>query len=167
MLGSKLIAGLAASTSKYLNTCLPSSQVHNLPDIHCYLLNWCQTVDISTVRHALLQYWQQYERQTTVTARNEDWLDQFIHVTWQITTRELCMELNIFSALETMVENIVKFVSSGFHKCSHRNKKNTICKFVRTYCTNARMKMTLSWIASLSVARCGVTIKSWRQNGSP
>ena len=39
-----------------------------------------------------------------VTPRNEEHLDQLIRANWRITTRELCMELNIgFNALETIV----------------------------------------------------------------
>ena len=44
---------------------------------------------------------------TAVTPRNEERLDQLIRANQQITTRELCMELNIrFSALETMVATL-------------------------------------------------------------
>ena len=63
--------------------------------------------------------------------------------------------------------NIPKFASGGFHECSHRNIKNTTCKFVRTYVTNMRLKVKVSWIASSPVTRHGVTTTSRSQNGSP
>ena len=63
--------------------------------------------------------------------------------------------------------NITKFAPGGSHKCSYRNIKNTVCKFVGTYLTNTRLKVTISWFASLPVMRCGVTTTSWSQNGSP
>jgi len=47
--------------------------------------------------------------------------------------------------------NIAKFAPGGSHECSHRNIKNTVCKFVRTYWTNTRLKVTVSWIASSPV----------------
>ena len=62
--------------------------------------------------------------------------------------------------------NIAKFAPSGSHKCSHRNRKNTICKSVRIYWTNTRLKETVSWIALLPVTRHGVTTKHQSQNSS-
>jgi transposase len=42
-----------------------------------------------------------------VTPRNEERLDRFIRANGRITTRELCMELNVgFSELETMVATL-------------------------------------------------------------
>jgi len=63
--------------------------------------------------------------------------------------------------------NIAKFVPSGSHDCSHRNIKNTICKFVQTYWTNTRLKMTVSWSASSLVTRRVVTTMNQSQNSSP
>jgi len=62
--------------------------------------------------------------------------------------------------------NIAEFVPSGSHECSYRNRRNTVCRFVRTYWTNTWLKVTVSWIASLLVKRCGVTTMSCSQNGS-
>ena len=63
--------------------------------------------------------------------------------------------------------NIAKFAPGGSHECSHRNVKNTLCKFVRTYWTNTRLKVTVSWIASSPVTKRGLTTTSRSQNGSP
>ena len=63
--------------------------------------------------------------------------------------------------------NIAKFAPGGSHKCSHRNIKNTVCKFVGTYWINTRVRVTVSWIASSTVTRRGVTITSRSQNPSP
>ena len=63
--------------------------------------------------------------------------------------------------------NITKFASSRSHEYSHRNRKNTVCKFVRIYWTNMRMKVTVSWITSLLGTTCGVTTVSWSQIRSP
>ena len=41
-------------------------------------------------------------------------------------------------------KNITEFVPGGSHECSHRNRKNTTCKFVRTYWTNMRLQVTVS-----------------------
>jgi len=63
--------------------------------------------------------------------------------------------------------NITKFAPGGSHECSHRTIKNTVCKFVRTYWTNMRLKVTVSWIASSPVTKRGVTTTSQSQNSSP
>jgi len=63
--------------------------------------------------------------------------------------------------------NIAKYAPDGSHKCSHRNIKNTVWKFVRTYWTKTRLKVTVSWITSSPVMRHGVTTMSRSQNSSP
>ena len=66
---------------------------------------------------------------TAVTSWNEELLDQQIHMNAWITTRELCMELNIsFNELKMVAKcwTITKFAPGGSHKCSHRNRNNTI-----------------------------------------
>ena len=85
-------------------------------DIHRRLLTVYgdQTVDVSTVRRWMARFSsgdsdvkdkpRSGRPCTAVTPRNEERLDQLIRVNWRITTRELCMELNIgCSALEMMV----------------------------------------------------------------
>ena len=52
--------------------------------------------------------------------------------------------------------NIIKFAPDESHECSHRNKKNVVCMFVRTYWTNMRLKVTVSQITPLLVTGCGV-----------
>ena len=139
-----------------------------------------QTVDVSTMRRWLVRFIsgdsdvkdkaRAGRPCTTVTWRNEKCLDQLISVNWQITTKELCVKLNVgFSALEMVVTcwNIPKFAPGRSHECPHRNIKNTVCKFVRTYWTNTTLKVTVSWIASSPVTRCGITTTSWSQNSSP
>ena len=89
-----------------------------------------------------------------------------IRTNWWITTRELCTELNIgFSALVTMVATLEyrKVCARWVHECSYRNIKNTVCKFVRTYWTNTRLKVTVSWIAPSPVTRHSITITSRSQ----
>jgi len=63
--------------------------------------------------------------------------------------------------------HIAKFAAGESHKCSHRNRRNTVCKFVRTFWTNMRLKVTVFSTPSLLVIRCGVTSMSYSQNGSP
>ena len=60
--------------------------------------------------------------------------------------------------------NTTKFMPGVSHRFSHRNRKNTVGKFVRTYRT--RLKVIISWIASLLVMRHGVTTVCWSQNSS-
>jgi len=85
-------------------------------DIHRRLLNVYrdQTMDVCTVRRWVARFSSGSSDVkdkpcsgrpcTAVTPRNEERLDQLIHVNRQIMYRELCTELNIgFSALETMV----------------------------------------------------------------
>jgi len=43
-------------------------------------------------------------------------------------------------------------------------KEGEHCTFVRTYRINMRLQVAVSWIASLPVMRCGVTIMSRSQN---
>lgn len=63
--------------------------------------------------------------------------------------------------------NITTLAPGTSHKCSARNSKNMVHKFVRTlYWTNANTKETVSWIAALLVMRCGVTTTRRSQNGS-
>ena len=88
-------------------------------DNHRHFLNVYgdQTVDVSTVRRWVARFssgngdvknkpcsgWPC----TAVTPRNEEHLDQLIRANWQITTMELCTELNIgFSVLETMLATL-------------------------------------------------------------
>jgi len=88
-------------------------------DIHQRLLNIYgdQTVDVSTVRRWVARFSsgdsdvkdkpRSRRPCTAVTPRNEERLDQLMHTNQQITTRELCMELNIgCNALETMVATL-------------------------------------------------------------
>jgi len=63
--------------------------------------------------------------------------------------------------------NIVKFVPGESHEHLHRKRKNTVCKFVRTYWTNTRLKVAVAQITSLSVTKCDVTTMSQRQNSLP
>ena len=85
-------------------------------DIHRRLLNVYgdQTVDVSTVRRWVVRFSSGDSDVkdkpcsggscTAVKPRNEERLDQLIHVNRQITTREPCTELNIdCNALEAMV----------------------------------------------------------------
>ena len=88
-------------------------------DIHRRLLNVYgdQTVDVSTVRRWVERFSSGESDVkdkppsgrpcTAVTPRNEERLDQLIRANRQITTRELCTELNIgFNALETIVATL-------------------------------------------------------------
>ena len=54
-------------------------------------------------------------------------------------------------------------------RCSYRNRKGNICKFVRTYWypDNMWLKVIVSWIRSLLEMRSGVTTISQSQNSSP
>lgn len=53
------------------------------------------------------------------------------------------------------------------HNCSQRNRKNTVCQFARTCWTNTRLKVMVSWIASLLLTIGGVTSTSHSQTSSP
>ena len=46
-----------------------------------------------------------------------------------------------------------------------QNRKNTVRKSVRTYCTNARLKVRVSWITLLLLMIHGVTTINQTQNG--
>ena len=63
--------------------------------------------------------------------------------------------------------HITQFAPGGSHEHSYRNRKNTVCNFVRICWTNMWLKVTVSWITSLLVMRCGVTIPSWSHYSSP
>ena len=81
-----------------------------------------------------------------------------------------CMDLNIgFSALETMLSVLeyLKICSRWVSQISYRNRKNTGCKFVRTYWFNRKLKVTVSWITSLPMMRHVVTTTNQSQNSSP
>jgi len=123
-------------------------------DIYQCLLNVYgdQTVDVSTVR-----WWVGHfssgnsdvnnkphsgQPHTAVTSQNEESLNQLIHANQWIMTRDLHLELNIgFSVLEMMVAMLkyhkvcTRWVPQmpTQEKKEHRNRKNTIDKFVRIY----------------------------------
>lgn len=50
--------------------------------------------------------------------------------------------------------NTPKFAPGGSQESSHRNGKNTTCIFDRTYWTNARLQVTVSWTGSLLMMWC-------------
>lgn len=53
---------------------------------------------------------------------------------------------------------ISQFIPDGSHQCSHRNRKNIVCKFVRTYWTKTRLKVAIFWSSN--------TTTRWSQNSS-
>jgi len=61
---------------------------------------------------------------------------------------------------------ILHFALGCSHRCWHKNGKNIVCRFVRTYWTTVRMKVAVSWITPLLVKRCGATAMSTGQNSS-
>ena len=144
-------------------------------DIHQCLLNIYgdQTVDVSTLRRLEVSFqwwWQPCERQamlqtTMCSCHTPKW-----RVSWSahplilgIMTRKLCTEY--WKQLrECWI--MAKFVPDGPHKHSHTNTKNILCKFFGTFWTDMRLKVIVSWIASLQVMRHGITTTSQRQNGS-
>ena len=63
--------------------------------------------------------------------------------------------------------HICNCIPAGSHEFLCRKRKNTICKFAKTYWINMKPKGTVSWTSSLLVARGGVTSISQNQNGSP
>jgi len=125
-------------------------------------------------------WWQQHERHSTLrtamySCHTTKWrVSQPAHL--RITTRKLCMELNIsFSASETMVAVLEynKVCARRVSWISQRNRKNTVCKFVRTYWTNMNLKVKVSYItvisplkARIKMAVCGVAawVPHWRQS---
>ena len=126
----------------------------------------------------LQQWWQWHERQATfqmsctpLTPEKE-----YLFGSWSRLQPGSCVWSLILASRHWkkwwQFWNIAKFVPGGSHKCSHRNRNSIICKFVRTYWTNMRLKMTVFWIASLLVMRYGVTTMSqrsmeWRHVHSP
>ena len=146
-------------------------------DIHqCLLSNYeNQTVVVSTVWWWVVHFSHgdsdmkdkpsSRQSRTAVTPWNEEHLDLLTHAKLQIPTKELCSVLNIgLNVLETMVWkrywNITKFVPIDPLSGSHRNKKNTECKFIKTYWASMRLKLTVSRIAPLLVMRHSVTTMS-------
>ena len=113
-------------------------------DIHRHLLNVYrdQTLDVNTVRRWVERFSsgdnnvkdkpRSGQSCTAVTPQNEKHLNQLIHANQQITTRELCKELNIaFNAFRNDGGNLG--ISQSLCQVGPRNIKNTIYKFVRTY----------------------------------
>ena len=95
---------------------------------------------------------------TPVTLWNEECLNQLICMNWWVMTRELCPDLNIsISELET------KFLPGGSYRCSHRNRRNTMCNCFKTCWNNTRLVGTVPQITSLLVMRSGVTTMSQGQ----
>jgi len=144
-------------------------------DIHQCLLNIYgdQTVNVSIVRWWVVHFSSGDSDMkdkslsswpcTAVTPEYEEHLSQFIHVNWHIITGKLCTELNVsFSAWKQwwQCQHIAEFAPGRSWECSHRNRKNTVGRFVRTYWTNVRLKVMLSWSVSLPVTRYSVITTS-------
>ena len=99
---------------------------------------------------------------TAIRPWNQVHLNQLIHMNQQTTMREPRTELNIsFSVLET-VTLVLEYhnICTRSHEYSHRNRKKTICKFVRTYRSNWWLKVAVYWNASLLMMRHDVTTTS-------
>ena len=88
----------------------------------------------------------------------------------EINTRELCTELNIgFNALETMVAML------EYRKVCARWVPRMLIQAHKEYCMQVcqdllnqyEAKVTVSWIASSLVMRCGVTTMSRSKSSSP
>ena len=148
-------------------------------DIHWCLLNVYgdQTVDVSTVRQWVVCFYSSDSNmKTSHVVDSHSQLSHHKMKSVSISSSMLIGGLqpgncvwNWMSASVCWEQwwqcwNIAKFLPHGLHKWSHRNRKNIVGKFVRTYWTNVRLNMTVSGIVSLMVARCGVTIMSQSQN---
>ena len=59
--------------------------------------------------------------------------------------------------------NIAKFAHGGSHEPTHRNRNNTVCKLARNNWTHLGSTVTVSWITSLPLVRCGVRTMSRSQ----
>ena len=80
-----------------------------------------------------------------------------------------CAELNIsFNVLETMLATLeyCKVYAIWVPRMLIQEQKVcSVCKFVMQ--TNKKLKVTVSWIASLLMMRHSITTMSWNQNSSP
>lgn len=81
-----------------------------------------------------------------------------------------------FSALEIIVATLeCHRVFTKWVKCSHRNRKSTICRSVRTYWNNRRLKVTVSWIVTSDKIQCHhyklkwvkMAVEWWHVNSTP
>lgn len=98
--------------------------------------------------------------------QNEKCLDQCICSNRWIMTRELHVEMNVcFSALKTVVSTVQysKLCTGWSHEHSHRNRKNTVCQSARNNWVHMRLQVSVSWIPSLPMMRCGVKTTSQSQ----
>lgn len=117
-------------------------------------------------RHAM--YWE-----VMCNCHTTECLNQLIYTNHQIMARELHTELNIgFRVLEMIVPTLkyCKVWVRWFPKI-HRSSKNIVCKFVRMYWSNTRLKVTVSWMGTFhhydGKMRYGATSTSECQNSSP
>lgn len=62
--------------------------------------------------------------------------------------------------------NITEFVPGGCHEYAHKNRKNSVHKFIRIYWPNMMLKVSFSLITALLVMIHGITTPSQSQNGS-
>jgi len=63
--------------------------------------------------------------------------------------------------------NTSKFAPPRCQECSHKDRRNNTSKFVRMCWRNMKLKMPVSWNASLLATKCGVITTSQSQNNSP
>ena len=123
-----------------------------------------QTVDVSTVRWWVMCFSSgdsglkdkpcSRPQCTAVMSQNEEHLDQLVRMNWEITARELYVELNIsFSVLGTMVPMLEysKVWARWIPQVLIQEQKHrmSVCQDP----LNMRMKRTISWIVSLLVAK--------------
>jgi len=121
-------------------------------DTHWCLLNVCgdQTMDVSTRKWGVVRF----NTLTTVVGKASHIPDghaqlshqemKSISISSSVQIGKLwprnCVEIWISASVSWkqwwQCWNIAKLLPSGSHECSHRNRRNTVCKFVRTCWTN-------------------------------
>jgi len=124
---------------------------------------------IWVVGNVFQQWWQWHARQTMFwTAMHRSYTMKW-SVSWSANS---CKSLDYDRGTVYRAEYWLQCIGndgsivSRSHECLHINRNNTVCKFVRAYWTNTNLKVTVSWIHSLPVMRCGATTLSLSQNSS-
>ena len=127
------------------------------PNSRCERSEWCISAVMTVMKH------RPYSEEPHTAVK--PWNDLLIYMNLQITSRELCTELNMCRKLWWQNWNITESALGGSYQCSSSTRKNTVCKFVRTYWTNISLKVAVSCIILLLVMRHGVTTTTRNVNG--
>lgn len=148
---------------------------------HFHSADGDQTVDVSTVKQWVMSFSSDYRDMKDKPHYKQPYTAHHIMKQRASPSAHLCESVDYNKGTVYRAENwlqcignnrwqhrnITKFVPGKSQEYSHRLRKNTICIFIRTYRSNTKLKVTVSWITSLPVVTTHLVTMRQSQNISP